>query len=114
MIFWFMQPHHPFINSGIHDTWNMVDMMIHRVKGQKSVWTMVKLGELDVDTVWNAYKQNLLLAMKYVKKLIAHLDGDIAISSDHGNCFGELGLFCHPRKIHIPPLIDVPYLEVKL
>lgn len=112
IIFWFMQPHHPFIHSGIDDDWNMVDMMVNKEKGLKSVWTMVKDGDITVDEVWKAYVKNLVLTMPYVEKLVDFLDGNVVITSDHGNCFGEMGLFCHPKNIHIPPLVDVPYFEV--
>ena len=62
--------------------------------------------------VWNAYKDNLQFSLKYVDELIGHLDEKVIITSDHGNCFGEMGLFAYPRKVHIPPLVDVPLLEV--
>jgi hypothetical protein len=78
----------------------------------KSVWTSVKYGEISVEKVWDAYEKNLKIAMPYVEKLVDYLKGKIVITSDHGNCFGEMGLFCHPQRIHIPPLVDVPYLEI--
>lgn len=112
IIFWFMQPHHPFINSDIDDDWNMVDMMVNNKSGLKSVWTMVKDGDVTVEQVWDAYKSNLVQTMPYVEKLVDFLDGKVVVTSDHGNCFGEFGLFCHPQSIHIPPLVDVPYLEI--
>jgi len=50
--------------------------------------------------------------LKYVEKLIKKLHGKIIITSDHGNCFGELGVYEHPYGVHIPPLIDVPLFVI--
>jgi hypothetical protein len=113
IIFWFMQPHHPFIHSHMDFGWNMRDMMIGGKKGLKSVWTAVKYGELTVEQIWEAYKNNLELTMPYVEKLVDYLKGTIIVTSDHGNCFGEMGLFCHPYGTRIPPLIDVPLLTIE-
>ena len=113
IIFWFMQPHHPFIESGFEDDWDMKAMVVEKQRGLRSIWTQVKEGSVTPEQVWKAYKHNLELTMPFVEKLIAQLNGEIIITSDHGNCFGELGLFCHPKEIHIPPLLEVPYLRVK-
>ena len=86
---------------------------IYRPLYLKSVWTLLKDGDITLEQVWDAYEKNLQQTMPYVEKLVQFLDGSIIITSDHGNCFGEMGLFCHPKGIHIPPLVDVPYLEVK-
>ena len=112
IIFWYMQPHHPFINSNLDYGWNMRDMVLNKKKGLKSEWTAVKSGELSIEKVWDAYEKNLIFTMPHVEKLVNNLKGKIVITSDHGEGFGEMGLFCHPKMIHIPPLVDVPYLEI--
>ena len=107
IIFWFMQPHHPFINKKYSIKEYFED------KKRIRVWEMIKLGIVDADSAMLAYKENLKLVLIYVKLLLKHLNGKIIITSDHGNCFGELGILGHPPKIYITPLIEIPRLLIK-
>lgn len=110
----YMQPHHPFINSNIHtEGFNLKDALEGGGKSGKTVWKMLEDGEISVDRVKKAYIENLRLVLREVNKLIKKLDGSIVITSDHGNCFGEHGLFSHYYGIYFKELINVPYLEVK-
>lgn len=116
IIFWYLQPHHPFLS--LEEEFIFVDnIKIKILKGMaqrgKNVWDALKAGEVPIRKAKNGYITNTTTTLKYVKELIEHLNGKIIITSDHGNCFGEMGLFGHPSNIHIPPLIDVPYLEIK-
>lgn len=58
------------------------------------------------------YKQNLELALKYVEKLVDQLEGKIIVTSDHGEAFGEQGVWEHHVEKRIPPLIEVPWLKL--
>jgi hypothetical protein len=70
-------------------------------------------GVITYDKVWKAYISNLTLVLGFVKSLLPALKGQICITSDHGNSFGYLNLFYgHPENTFIPPLIEVPWLEV--
>jgi len=115
IIFWYLQPHHPFL--GLEEEFEFTDnIRLKILKGmkqkEKNVWNALKTGEMQISKAKNGYTANLTIALKYVKELINHLDGKIIITSDHGNCFGEMGLFAHPSNIHIPPLVNVPYLKI--
>jgi len=44
---------------------------------------------------------------------IDDLKGDVIITSDHGEAFGEEGVWEHHIETPIPPLIEVPWLEVE-
>jgi len=110
-IFWFLQPHHPFIGYSTPFLSDCREGVLENKKRTKTVWDAIMAGEIEISEGKNAYKKNLEIALKYVKKLIEYLDGKIVITADHGNCFGEMGLFEHPPRVHIPPLIGVPYLE---
>ncbi len=50
--------------------------------------------------------------MKHVSKLIKELDGTTIITADHGEAFGEQGIWGHPMETHIPVLIEVPWFIV--
>ena len=48
-----------------------------------------------------------------MERLLPYLEGKIVISSDHGNCFGEHGVYGHPSGLRYKELVIVPYLEVE-
>lgn len=104
------QPHHPFLSSP--------DLIIDGdSKGEKSigvctVWDKLKAGNINISHVKKAYSDNLNLVLDKVKDLLNCLSGDIVITSDHGNCFGEFGLYGHPR-VPVRYLTRVPWLYVQ-
>ena len=112
-----MQPHCPFIGKrkvNMRDL-NEGDIRKRIFLGKKDemiVWDFINLGRINIEEAWKAYKSNLELVLKYVCELLEYLDGKTIITSDHGNCFGELGIFGHPARVYIPPLTEVPYLEI--
>jgi hypothetical protein len=58
------------------------------------------------------YEQNLRLVLEAVTDLVADLDGRVVVTSDHGEAFGEQGVWEHHVDTHIPPLVEVPWLEL--
>lgn len=59
------------------------------------------------------YRQNLELALEHVSNLIEELEGKIIVTSDHGEAFGEQGIWEHHVETYIPALTEVPWLEIK-
>lgn len=69
------------------------------------------LRKVGVEGVREAYIKNLLRVLKSVEDLVNSIDGDIVITSDHGELLGEGGRFGHelgPRE----ELVDVPWFKV--
>lgn len=113
----YMQPHYPFI-----------DAMTSFDKGhigkqspdELTTWMQVLTGKVDIDkeSLWNAYANNLRRALPYVEELIEHLMGKTVVTSDHGNMFGEraspipIREWGHPPSIWTNELVKVPWLEV--
>jgi hypothetical protein len=58
------------------------------------------------------YEENLRIALESVSELIDDLDGRVVVTADHGEAFGEEGVWEHHIETHIPPLVEVPWLEV--
>jgi hypothetical protein len=82
----------------------------------------IKMYKNDVDEVadyfrrddsWEAYCSNLERALKSVEKLIENLEGKIVITADHGDCFGEHGLYRHFTGIYFKELVEVPWLVIE-
>ena len=97
----FMQPHSPFIGA----------------YSKKGNFWQVALSE-GKNEVMKAYSSNLDLVFPYVKKLLGKLEGKTVVTSDHGEACGERATFMkipiygHPGGVHIPSLLEVPWLII--
>ncbi len=59
-----------------------------------------------------AYEENLRYALAQVKILSQQLEGEIIVTSDHGEFLGEDGMYGHPKSSENPILRNVPWLVV--
>jgi len=57
-------------------------------------------------------RDSLRTVLKHVSHLTAYLNGTTIITADHGEAFGEEGVWEHPIETHIPVLIEVPWLAI--
>ena len=144
-IIWFLQPHYPYIDEKYkyisslgREFMNKSIMYSQHETSAKILMKLLKniiskrclaagipdeLAELmrkDCQKVFEAYTMNLYLVLKYVKKLTEVLPGQIVISSDHGEAFGEplskflpIPVYGHPSRVRISSLIKVPYLIIE-
>ncbi|MFC7006877.1 hypothetical protein [Halalkalicoccus salilacus] len=65
------------------------------------------------ETAMAYYEENLRIAFEAVAELIEELDGRVVVTADHGEAFGEEGVWEHHIETHIPALMEVPWLEVE-
>lgn len=99
MIVHYMQPHHPFVGSPLGDGFGGTDP-----------WELLRRGEIDRETVWEAYRDNLRYALDALPTLLRNADAPNAvITADHGNLLGEYGLYAHPAKVAVKELRKVPW-----
>jgi len=63
-------------------------------------------------TLLEYHEENLRQALDSLSRLASQLDGRIVVTSDHGEAFGEQGVWGHHVETHIPVLVEVPWLEV--
>jgi hypothetical protein len=103
----YMQPHHPFIPDPIAGDGGMARTGSH--SSESNPWIMLRRGEMQVTDVWDAYEANLRHVLPEVETLVENLDGKIAVTADHGNLFGEWGLYGHPMETPVPALLRVPW-----
>jgi len=110
----FMQPHFPFVGP----TGQSID---HREYGgqiessntdAESIWSLLEQGAVSEKTVRTAYRENLELALPHVADLLDVLDGKTVVTSDHGNAFGEWGVYGHTPGAFLDEVVHVPWLEV--
>ena len=106
----------------------MVVSAVMRTLGLEFMWKINKLmGKEPVnrmEAAWRvagsdglrrAYTHNLIRVMAEASRLIDNLpEGDVVITSDHGELLGEKGYWGHGRpRPRLPELIEVPWLEVR-
>ena len=104
LIVHYMQPHSPFLRR---DGDRVVRSEINE--------TSLDIGELyergySRREIWNASVENLRYVLDDVELLLSNLDADtVVISSDHGQAFGEDGVWGHPCRTYVDSLTSVPW-----
>jgi len=81
------------------------------------LWNAVKSGKVSLDVVKIGYRSTLTFVLNYIKQLLSKpiMHGKkVVITSDHGECLGEDGIFFHPCKTNHPILRTVPWAEIQL
>jgi hypothetical protein len=113
-----MQPHYPFIDSGMDaDKGTVPDPD----EIENDIWEQLFTGELSVsrEDVWRAYIGNLRRAYPAVEEMIEELDGKTVVTGDHGNMIGEraspfpIREWGHPPGVYTEELTKVPWLAVE-
>lgn len=98
MIVHYMQPHFPSLDNP--ELGGQIDRRDN--KWINDVWSKLEAGEINKEVVWNAYKSNLESVLSEVELLLNNSEFSKAvITSDHGNAFGERGIYGHPgNRVH--------------
>ncbi|WP_396611608.1 hypothetical protein ACH9L7_15625 [Haloferax sp. S1W] len=123
LIVHFMQPHYPFIGEfRLPDDRGYLGAVAksldNDVPDVKLVWERLRDGDVAEEDAWRAYRDNLELALDEVQELVDVLPGKHVITADHGNALGEWSgpfptrVYGHDDYLHIPALVDVPWLEL--
>jgi len=107
----FVQPHYPFIGEAGRALANRDIEIRGFLEKTPSVFAHLSRGTVEHETAWRAYRENLEVALPHVRRLTEELPGKTVVTSDHGNAFGEWGVYGHGGP-KIPPLVDVPWLVV--
>lgn len=115
LIVHFVQPHYPFIGETgrqIEHGEMIGDGLIKDERSYRTIWEQLRDEMIDEERVWEAYRENLELTLPHVDTLVTELPGKSVVTSDHGNAFGEWGIYGHPANRHIRSLVKVPWLEI--
>lgn len=89
----FMQPHHPFVNSGLEGDGFGSNL---EQDDEQKIWTKAARGKYSRQEIWSAYRDNLEFVMSSILDLSEKLSERTILTSDHGNYVGEGGLWGHP------------------
>lgn len=95
MIVHYMQPHAPLITD---PDFNYFDEL--------------RSGEISKEEALAAHRENLRMVLEEVQILLKNIDASkVVISADHGESFGEWGIYGHqPHSVH-PSLRRIPWIE---
>jgi hypothetical protein len=105
----YMQPHHPFVPDPLSGDSGMARTGAH--SSETSPWTLLRRGTVSKRRVREAYEANLRYVLSSVQALLENVDGRVVVTADHGNLFGEWGLYGHPMHTPVPALLAVPWAE---
>jgi len=105
----YMQPHHPFVPDPLSGDDGMARTGSH--SNSENPWVLLRRGAVTTDRVWVAYEANLRYVLRSVETLLENVSGRVAITADHGNLFGEWGLYGHPMETPVPAVLTVPWAE---
>jgi hypothetical protein len=123
LIVHFMQPHYPFLGP----TGQKID---HRGydggesvnSSEPAIWGLLQWGHKGYDNVteknvWQAYRENVDIAIEAAKDLAADLEGKTVLTSDHGLFIGERMRpipakgYGHQAGLRSPEVTEVPWFE---
>lgn len=105
----FIQPHYPFIGPTGQEHFDLDSL---------DFWNRVLNGDVSLpdEVLWQAYEENLDVALPHVETLMTELRGKTVVSADHGEMIGErarpipMTEYGHPSEVHTDALVTVPWL----
>lgn len=113
----YIQPHYPFLGETGERHFNFDTDELQKVSNDLNFWMQVMVGELDVDdeTLWQAFRENLKLSLPHIKHLLNEIEGRTVVTADHGQMIGErarpfpIREYGHPCGVHTDMLVTVPW-----
>jgi len=105
----YMQPHVPFVPSDWSTGPRVNEFGQWGASSGPDAFEELAMGLRDEEEVWTGYTKNLDYVLSSVSTLLENVDGDrVVITSDHGNAFGEWGLYGH-YSVPLACLRTVPW-----
>ena len=113
----FIQPHYPFIGEtgkSIEHSSLLGGGLIADERTNPTIWDLLKKDQIEFETAWRAYRENLELSLPHVDRIIQEVGGKSVVTADHGNVFGRWGVYGHPDNVFLPELVEVPWFETEI
>lgn len=103
----YMQPHLPFVTREMDSR----AVTLHGETGSgPGLEPLHKEHGYSVEELWEASVDNLRYVLDDIERLLTNIDADrVVISADHGQAFGEHGVWRHPGGTYIDELTNVPW-----
>jgi hypothetical protein len=105
LIIHYMYPHDPYIARAVQNQRELFDF-------EQEPMLAFRTDEPGFETVYEAYLDELRFALDSVEVLLNNIDAEtVAISADHGDGFGEWGIYSHQFGALSPHVKKVPWVE---
>lgn len=120
MIVHYMLPHKPLIADALDWTpgeTTTEELMAgpERTRDLEPVeqsYGLVNNGDVPRERLVDLYRKNLCLGLEYVDVLRNNVDAEtVVVTADHGESFGEHGIWAHPFGFPMGPVKTVPWAE---
>lgn len=108
----FMQPHFPSIPEPITDQ-EAPDKPTYDGTEIRFAWNKLQEQEVTEERVRESFQKNLEYVLPYVEELVDEAEGRIVLSADHGQAFGEWGVYGHPPGKATRQVREVPWVIVQ-
>lgn len=83
---------------------------VRDLRPEEESYEPARRGDVSLDAVREAYLENLRLGLAYVEVLLENVDAErVVVTSDHGEGFGEYGIWGHPYGWPLAPVKSVPW-----
>ncbi len=110
LIIHYLQPHYPFIGATGQEHFDLDQLNFE--------WEDARQGTLGISdsVLWQAFRENLDLALPHVEALLEVLSGRTVVTADHGQMIGERSSpvpmveYGHPPGVYTDELVEVPWL----
>jgi hypothetical protein len=100
----YMPPHAPYRANALSENRSLYSH-------ERDPWKALRNGT-DFNRVWESYLDELRWGLECVEVLLRNIDAEtVVITADHGDLFGEWGLYSHPSGVPHPKLRRVPWVS---
>jgi len=107
MIVHYSQPHEPYIANALNEGRGEEGLYEY----EQNPWDHLRNYD-DLETVWECYIEDLRMVLRHVQNLLNNHDAEhVIISADHGEAFGEFGVYRHPVGVLHPEIRKVPWVS---
>ncbi|MFC4990431.1 hypothetical protein [Saliphagus infecundisoli] len=103
LILHYSQPHSPYVANAIEENRELYDY-------EREPFDYLESGG-DRKRVLEAYLDDLRYVLDEIALLLDNIDGEVVISADHGESFGEYGVYGHPAGSLHPQIRNVPWAK---
>ena len=109
MILHYWQPHYPYVASALEE-----NRKLHPYERMVSDWRQYIRKTGDKEMIWKRYMNELRYVLDDLEILVNNLEADtVIISSDHGEAFGEYGVYGHHSGSLHPQVRNVPWASIE-
>ncbi|QHS18265.1 hypothetical protein GWK26_02835 [haloarchaeon 3A1-DGR] len=103
LILQYHQPHTPWFSQALEEG--------RELKHHEYDWWNYYYETGDIESIWEAYMSDLRFVLDDIELLLENVDAEnVAITSDHGEAFGEYGVLGHDIGSLHPKVRNVPWV----